>query len=62
MQSLVDGALSGKTKPKAKEGGAVGTSGKTDAGLPGSGKVTVDRATLDEIRAEIAQIRTMLQR
>ena len=65
MQALIDEALSGK-KP-TKKPAAVGTSGTANngsasSGLSGSGKVTLDRAALDEIRAEIAQIKTMLQR
>jgi hypothetical protein len=36
----------------------VGTSGKVGS----SGRVTVDRASLDEILAEIAQLKAMLRR
>ncbi|OLD13960.1 MAG: hypothetical protein AUJ01_14665 [Acidobacteria bacterium 13_1_40CM_3_65_5] len=64
--SLIDEALEGTS-------GTSGTSGKSDkssskaVGTSGrlvekAGKVTVDRAALDEIRAEVAQIKLMLQR
>jgi len=46
IQALVDGALA--------KGGDSGDS------LKKAGKVEVDRATLDEIRAELAQLRMML--
>ena len=49
MQALVDG-LTGES------GQAVGTSGS----LSKSGKIDVDRQALDELRAEIAQLKTML--
>jgi hypothetical protein len=49
MQALVDG-LSGES------GKAVGTTGS----LSKSGKLEVDRQSLDELRAEIAQLRTMV--
>jgi hypothetical protein len=56
MQAVVDGALSGK--PVSGTPTAVGTSGSTSK----AGKVTIDRSALDEIRAEITQIRLMLGR
>jgi hypothetical protein len=59
MQTLVDDALSGKQASKSSKG-AVGTTGVS--GLESSGKVSVDRAMLAELRSEIAQIRMMLQR
>jgi hypothetical protein len=68
MQALVEAALTGKKPTKKSEsGGAVGTSGtmtneSASSGIAGSGKVTIDRASLDEILAEIAQIKTTLQR
>jgi hypothetical protein len=65
MQALIEDALSGKKPTKKSETGAVGTGGtvkNASSGIPGSGKVTMDRAALDEMRAEIAQIKTMLQR
>lgn len=51
MQTLVD-QLSGKST----KDGAVGTSGS----LSKSGKIEVDRQALDELQAELAQLRTML--
>jgi hypothetical protein len=67
MQTLIDEALSGKKPAKKSEAGGVATSGTVNngsasSGIQGSGKVMMDRAALDEIRAEIAQIKTMLQR
>jgi hypothetical protein len=49
MQSLVDGLTGESGKP-------VGTSGS----LSKSGKIEVDRQSLDELRAEIAQLKMML--
>ncbi len=40
--------------------GAKGTSGTLKVGQTTAGQVSVDRATLDEIKAEIDQLRTML--
>jgi hypothetical protein len=52
VATLLDAALNDKsTKPKA-----VSTSGSSEGG----GKVVIDRAALDEIRAEVAQIRLLL--
>ena len=51
MQTVVD-QLSGASN----KDGAVGTGGS----LSKSGKIEVDRQALDELRAEIAQLRTML--
>ena len=59
MQTIVDAVLG--NKPAGNN--AVGTSGV----LPGvdtkskAGKVSVDRAALDEILAEVQQLRTMLR-
>ena len=69
IASLIDEALEGTSGTS----GTSGKSGKSDkssskaVGTSGSlvekaGKVTVDRAALDEIRAEVAQIKLMLQR
>ena len=63
IESLVDEALEG---PSVKSGKSDKSSSKP-VGTGGSlvekaGKVMVDRAALDEIRAEVAQIRLMLQR
>jgi predicted NBD/HSP70 family sugar kinase len=51
IQALVDEALAEKNR-------AVGTTGKTS---DKPGKVTIDRAALDEIRAEVSQLKTMLE-
>src|SRR5438552_4733589 len=53
MQSLVDG-LSGDSG----KNGAVGTSGS----LRKSGKLEVERQSLDELRSEIAQLKAMLNK
>ena len=53
VAAVLDAAISGK---KTKTG-AVGTSGSDD----GTAKVVVDRAALDEMRAEIAHIRLLLK-
>lgn len=52
VATVLDAAINGKST----KSGAVGTSGSDD----GTVKVVVDRAALDEIRAEIAQIRLLL--
>ena len=52
VATVLDSAINGKST----KSGAVGTSGSDD----GTVKVVVDRAALDEIRAEIAQIRLLL--
>ena len=61
--SLIDEALEGTSGKSGKSdkssSKAVGTSGSL---VEKAGKVTVDRAALDEIRAEVAQIKLMLQR
>jgi len=51
--ALLDEAIKGRTTKV----GAVGTSGSNE----NLGRVVVDRATLDEIRAEIAQVKLLLQ-
>jgi hypothetical protein len=54
-----------KEKEKSDKNRAVGTSGVEikPGSLDGrSGRVTVDRAMLDEILSEIAQVKMMLQR
>src|SRR5258708_5824936 len=53
MALLVDG-LSGESG----RSGAVGTNGS----LSKSGKIEVERQSLDELRAEIAQLKTMLNK
>jgi len=60
IESLIDDALQEKSGKSDKSSSkAVGTSGSL---AEKAGKVKVDRAALDEIRAEIAQIKLMLQR
>lgn len=54
IQTLLDRTVGDKNHAKRE---IVGTSGSSGASL----KVVVDRAELDEIRAEIAQIKLMLQ-
>jgi hypothetical protein len=54
IEGLVDATLDPKKSPTDAP---VGTSGKSSGK---SGRVLMDRATLDEIRAEVAQIKTML--
>jgi hypothetical protein len=58
IDKLVDEALQDKSDKKSKKE-AVGTSGSVEGR---AGKVIVDRATLDEILAHVAQIKMMLQR
>jgi len=53
IETVLDAAVQGKST-KAE---AVGTSGSDDGTL----KVVINRAALDEIRAEIAQIKVMLR-
>jgi hypothetical protein len=57
IETIVDRALEGKPSPGTPT--AVGTSGKR---LGDAGKLKIDRATLDEIRAAAAQVETMLRR
>lgn len=58
IDKLVEETLRDKSDKKAKDG-AVGTSGTLEGK---AGRVTVDRATLDEILAHVAQVKMMLQR
>ena len=58
IDTLVEEALQDKSDRKSKDG-AVGTSGSLEGK---AGKVVVDRATLDEILAHVAQVKIMLQR
>ena len=53
---IVDDALDGKPPSKRD---AVGTSGSLESK---AGKVVIDRAALDEIRAEVALLKAMLHR
>ena len=57
VESLVATALDEKIAATQKTS-AIGTVGK---GLEGLGRVSVDRADLDEIRADIEQVKVMLQ-
>jgi hypothetical protein len=68
IEAIVNEALSDesskdkkdKTDPaKDKDSKAVGTSGKLESK---AGKVTIDRADLDEILAEVALLKTMIRR
>jgi hypothetical protein len=52
VATLLDAAVSGKSR----KSGAVATSGSDDAQV----KVVMDRAAVDEIRAEVAQIKLLL--
>jgi hypothetical protein len=54
VQMIVDDAMSGKPKPKVER--PLG-----DSGLRKSGQVMIDRADLDEIRAAVDQLKTVLQ-
>ena len=56
MASIIDDALAGRPGTSR----AVGTSG-TKGSLASAGMVTIERQRLDEIRAEIAQLRAMLK-
>jgi hypothetical protein len=55
MASIIDDALAGRPGTSR----AVGTSGAKGS-LASAGMVTIERQQLDEIRAEIAQLRAML--
>jgi hypothetical protein len=57
VETLVANALDEK-KAAAQKSQATGTVGK---GLEGFGRVSVDRADLDEIRANVEQIKVLLQ-
>ena len=57
VETLVASALDRKIEASQKSS-ATGTVGK---GLEGLGRVSVDRADLDEIRADVAQIKVLLQ-
>jgi hypothetical protein len=56
MASIIDDALAGRPGTSR----AVGTSGAKGS-LASAGMVTIERQQLDEIRAEIAQLRAMLK-
>ncbi|HWF86879.1 MAG TPA: hypothetical protein VG222_18610 [Vicinamibacterales bacterium] len=63
ISDLIDQSLGQKPVSKASEKntpGAKGTSG-VKIGKTGAGQVTVDRATLDEIKAEVEQLKIMLK-
>jgi hypothetical protein len=63
ISEIVDAALSGKTATKTSANGtpgAKGTSGVLKVGKTSAGKVSVDRSALDEIQAEVEQLKIML--
>jgi len=63
ISDLVDQALGHKPAPKRSDKGtpgATGTSG-VKVGKTNAGTVVVDRAALDEIKAEVEQLRVMLK-
>jgi len=74
IETLLEGSLQDKSdkdksdksaKDKSDKNRAVGTSGaeiKPGSLEAKSGRITIDRATLDEILSEVAQVKTMLQR
>jgi hypothetical protein len=59
IQSILDGAANGESPTSLTAIGTSGTKGGKSAAA--GGKVTIDRGLLDEIRAELSQIRTLLQ-
>jgi hypothetical protein len=63
MSEIVDQALDGKLREKSKKGtpGATGTSGVLKVGKSAAGTVVVDRSALDEIHAELEQLKIMLK-
>jgi type IV secretory pathway VirB10-like protein len=63
MSEIVDQALDGKLSEKSKKGtpGATGTSGVLKVGKSAAGTVVVDRSALDEIHAELEQLKIMLK-
>jgi len=56
IEKIVDDALAGRPSSKT---GAVGTTGSLESK---AGKITIDRAALDEIRAEVSLLKAMLHR
>jgi len=64
ISDLVDQALGEKKAGKASDKGtpgAKGTTGVMKVGKTSAGSVSVERATLDEIKAEVEQLRIMLK-
>jgi hypothetical protein len=64
ISELVDQALAGKPTAKSSNKGtpgATGTTGVMKVGKTSAGTVVVDRAALDEIKAEVEQLRVMLK-
>jgi hypothetical protein len=57
VQSVLDGAAKGESPTSLTAVGTSGTAGRKAAG----GKVTLDRGLVDEVRAELNQIRTLLK-
>jgi hypothetical protein len=63
ISDIVDESLGQKAASKTSDKGtqrAAGTTG-VKVGKSGAGKVTIDRAALDEIKAEVDQLRVMLK-
>jgi hypothetical protein len=59
IQSILEGAAKGESPTSVAP---IGTSGTTGGKAAASGKVTLDRALFDEIRAELTQIRALLKK
>jgi hypothetical protein len=59
VQSILDGAAKGESPTSLNPVGTSGTKGGKNGAA--SGKVTIDRALVDEIRAEIDQIKALLK-
>jgi hypothetical protein len=60
IQSILDEAVKGESPTSVTAIGTSGTSGGNRSAA--GGKVTIDRGLLDEIRAELSQIRALLQK
>jgi hypothetical protein len=60
IQSILEGAAKGESPTSVAPIGTSGTTGGKAAAA--SGKVTLDRALFDEIRAELTQIRALLKK
>ena len=64
IADLVDQALGEKTEAKRSDKGTPGTKGTTGVmkvGKTNAGTVSIDRAALDEIKAEVEQLKVMLK-
>ncbi len=58
IQAVLDEAVKGESPTSVT---AVGTSGTPDA-KAAEGKIKIDRSLVDEIRAEVGQVRTLLKK